>query len=460
MTITEPAAVQFATGSETVNESAGTFSIPVTVTGALSSTLFTSGFSTPIGLAAGAAGDLYVSNAGDGTVSEVSPAGKVSTFASGFKVPFGVAVDAAGNVYVADTGADTVYEVPAGGGLPAPFASGFQDPTGVAFDSVGNLYVANDLTGTVSEVPAGGGAPTTFASGFDGPTGLAFDSAGNLYVANLVDGLVSKVPQAGGSRVDFKGFNNPIGLAFDSTGNLYVADSENNTVDAVTPKGVVSIFATGFDLPTGLALVAGRMYVDDDGNSTMSQVAGLTVPFALGGTAASGVAYSGPTAGVLTFAIGQTTADITGTLLSDPGPTQALTFTLGTPDDGAFVGKTSLNALIINEPAHGPTGPPLFVGEQRVFSQKGKRKQLIGFEFRFNGALDVSSAQTTGNYHVTVKQRKKPKVLRVTSALYNPNNFSVTISVAGFKTSSRAQAVITGLAGADGEAIPEVISGL
>ena len=77
---------------------------------------------------------------------------------------------------------------------------------------------------------------------------------------------------------------------------------------------------------------AGSLYVANDGDNTMSQVTEtLAVPFALGGTAASGVAYSGVTAGLLAFGIGQTTLDITGTLLSDPGPTQTLTFTLVPP---------------------------------------------------------------------------------------------------------------------------------
>ena len=55
------------------------------------------------------------------------------------------------------------------------------------------------------------------------------------------------------------------------------------------------------------------------------------MPFTLGGTAVAGTAFSGVTASPLTFAIGQTTQDITGKLLSDPGPTQTLTLTLGTP---------------------------------------------------------------------------------------------------------------------------------
>ena len=45
-----------------------------------------------------------------------------------------------------------------------------------------------------------------------------------------------------------------------------------------------------------------------------------SVPFSLGGSAVSGVTFSGVTANPLTFGVGQTTVDITGTLLSDPGP--------------------------------------------------------------------------------------------------------------------------------------------
>ena len=65
----------------------------------------------------------------------------------------------------------------------------------------------------------------------------------------------------------------------------------------------------------------------------------VTVPFSLGGSAVSGVAYRGVTASPLTFGIGITSLNITGTLLPDPGPDQTLTFTLGTPTGGAGLGS-------------------------------------------------------------------------------------------------------------------------
>ena len=241
----------------------------------------------------------------------------------------------------------------------------------------------------------------------------------------------------------------------------------------VTPAGVVSTLASGFDEPAGLAFAAGSLYVGNFGTNTVSEVSEtVTVPFTLGGTAALGTAFSGITAGSLTFGIGQTTQDITGKLLSDPGPSQTLTLTLGTPTGDAALVSPSVNTLTITEPAattDHPTGtstttsssvPPVFIGEQRVFSRKGKHKKLVGFEFLFNGALNPGVAQSTGDYHVTQKHGKRVKVLPVESALYNPSNFSVTITVGGFKTGKAAQATIAGLVGANAAAIPQIATGL
>jgi hypothetical protein len=102
----------------------------------------------------------------------------------------------------------------------------------------------------------------------------------------------------------------------------------------------------------------------------------VPVPITLGGTAVAGTAFSGVTASPLTFAVGQITQNISGTLLSEPGPSQTLTLTLGTPTGGAVLGGPSVNTLTITEPAAAavtaPPVPPEFIGEQRVYSRKGK----------------------------------------------------------------------------------------
>ena len=393
---------------------------------------------------------------------EVTPAGTVIIF-GGFNVPVGLAFDLAGNLYVADSGDDEVREITPAGTVSI-FATGFEDPTALAFDSSGNLYVANRGNGTVSLVtPAGKVSPFVF--GFDGASGLAFD-AGNLYVADSGDGKVSKVTPAGQVSTYASGFNAPAGLAFDSSGNLYVANSGDGAVTQVTPAGVASIYVSGLDDPTGLAFDStGNLYVANEGNNTVSVVAeGLSVPFTLAGSGIGAIA--GVTASPLLFRIGQTTEDITGTLVNpEIGGPLILTLTLGTPTGRAVLGSPTVNMMtIIEPPVPNLTTPtrvsPVFLGEQRVFSGKGKHKKLVGFEFLFSGALDTDLAQSTGNYHVTQKHGKKAKVLRVKSALYKPSGFSVTISVSGFNTGKPAQVTITGLAGADGEAIAQIVSGL
>ncbi len=82
-----------------------------------------------------------------------------------------------------------------------------------------------------------------------------------------------------------------------------------------------------------------------------------TVPFTLGGTAASGVNYSGVTASPLVIPAGQTSGTITGTLLDDGKfePTNTtLTVTLGTPTN-ATLGATTTDTVTIVQSDPEPT---------------------------------------------------------------------------------------------------------
>ncbi len=372
------------------------------------------------------AGNLYVANFYAGAVNKVTPEGVISTFATGFDAPSALAFDSAGNLYVSNTVKNTVSRVTPGGSV-STFASGFDDPWGLAFDSAGNLYVANAFGNTVSRVTPTGKV-STFATGFDGPFAMAIDSAGNLYVANYDNNTVSEVTPAGVVSNVGSGFDVPDGLAVDSAGNLYVANYGNGGVSGGVTKfsgsatvpftlaGSAGSFGSGLaigvtaspltfgigqatqnitgtllsypgpsqsltftlDPPSGPASLGSpsvntltineRAAVQfSTGSETVNESAGtfsipvtvsgtatdtVTVPFALGGTAASGVAYSDLTATPLTFAVGQTTQNITGTLLSDPGPTQTLTLTLGFPTgDAALFSRSVVNTLTISEPA-------------------------------------------------------------------------------------------------------------
>ena len=257
-------------------------------------------FDIPGGVAADAAGNVYVSDTLNSTVRRVTPAGVVTTIAGSvgnpggadgtgsvaqFNQPNGLGIDSAGNVYVADQLNDTIRRITPTGvvttfagstgaagnadGLPAD--ARFNAPAGVAVDAAGNLYVADFGNFTIREVAPNGTVTTLagsagalgFADGagaaarFEAPSALAVDGAGNVYVADLA--AIRKVTPGGvvttlaGSSYTTHGsadgtgsaaqFDQPTGLALDASGDVYVADSQNAAIRRVTPAGVVTTIA-------------------------------------------------------------------------------------------------------------------------------------------------------------------------------------------------------------------------
>ena len=76
-----PATVLINAAAETINEAAGTFSIPVTLSAPVNpnTSTFASGFTEPFGPTFDAAGNLFVPNFGTNSVLKVTPAKVVST---------------------------------------------------------------------------------------------------------------------------------------------------------------------------------------------------------------------------------------------------------------------------------------------------------------------------------------------------------------------------------------------
>jgi hypothetical protein len=261
-------------------------------------------------VAVDSAGNVYVADAGNSTIREVTPAGAVTTLAgmpgsncsadgtgsaACFNGPYGVAVDGAGNVYVADTWNCTIRQVtPAGvvttsAGLAWTLGSAdgtgdgaqFDNPQGVAVDSAGNVYVADTGNNTIREM-------TT-----DGTNWTVTTLAGTAGNSGSADGMGSAAQ-----------FNHPSGVAVDSAGNVYVADTGNNTIRRLTPAGEVTTLAglagssgsadgTGraaqFDQPSGVAVDGGgNVYVADTFNYTIRKVTRAGVVTTLAGKASGG----------------------------------------------------------------------------------------------------------------------------------------------------------------------------
>lgn len=285
-------------------------------------------FRDPFGVAVGADGAVYATDAGESnSIRKLTPEGQVSTLAAGeFDTPSGLALDGEGNLYVADTGKNRVRKITKEGAVTTLAGEGqFNAPVGVAVDKEGNVYVADTYHDRVQLITKDGQVRTLagaagpgYADGgaldaalFDTPCGVAVSEAGDIYVADTgndrlrkitKDGQVSTLnlfeppdnqsangatptPSPGGANpapVSVTPFelSNPVGLAVTRDGFIYVSELDRGRVVQVAPDGAARViagrggpgFADGegraearFNQPAGLALAPDCSLVVADG---------------------------------------------------------------------------------------------------------------------------------------------------------------------------------------------------
>ena len=228
---------------------------------------------TPQGVAADAAGNVYVANRAAGTLLKYAAGGSApTTLTSGLSQPFQAAVDGAGNVYVVDSGNNRVVKVAVSGAV-STVGTGLSSPRGIAVDSQGNVYIADTGNSRVIEVPQSPGTQLLIGSGFSGPTGLAVDAANNLYVLDQGNSRVVEIaPGASTQPVLNLGSILPSSIAVDAAADVYVTDTATQSVlmyAAGSSAGATLV--TGLSSPVGLATDGtGNVYVADAGATSLT----------------------------------------------------------------------------------------------------------------------------------------------------------------------------------------------
>src|SRR5262249_36605891 len=103
--------------------------------------------SDPAGVAVDGAGNLYIADARNAKIREVSPDGIITTVTDGcgppddYDAPCAIALDTRGNLYVSDE--DGVHKIsPAGATTKIASTPSY----GIATDSAGNLYIADQFS--------------------------------------------------------------------------------------------------------------------------------------------------------------------------------------------------------------------------------------------------------------------------------------------------------------------------
>jgi trimeric autotransporter adhesin len=205
-----------------------------------------------------AAGNLYISDAGNNLIRKVNTAGIISTVAgngtSGFSGDGGQAIaasfggtaritlDSAGNIYISDPDNHRIREVTTDG-------------------------VMHTFAGNGANASAGDGGPALQAS-FVSPAGLVFDTSGNLYVTDFganrvreiapnaahtistVAGTGAENESGDGGLATLAHLNGPAGVALEGTGAnaaLLVADQDGSRIRSVNlGTGMISTIAGTF----------------------------------------------------------------------------------------------------------------------------------------------------------------------------------------------------------------------
>jgi len=108
-------------------------------------------------------GDIFVSdpNHGPGVIYKFSPNGTRNTFATGLNNPIGLAFGAAGNLFEADYTTGVIYEFDPNG-IRSTFAAGLNFSAPLAFDAAGNLFEGDYGSGNIYKFDPNGvpGAPS------------------------------------------------------------------------------------------------------------------------------------------------------------------------------------------------------------------------------------------------------------------------------------------------------------
>jgi len=303
-------------------------------------------FSFPTRLAIDGAGNIWVANPGNGSVTEVprgitpascaaSPSACINFSAGGITAPNGMAIDAAGNVWVANVGG-TVVEIPNGvtpgscAASPSACISfeggGVENPDGVAVDATGNIWIANFGNSSVTEIPIGATPASCAASpsacinfsggGISGPKGISADSAGNIWIANFGNSSVTEIPVGATSAscaaspsacINFSGtaFSFPDAIASDSAGNIWVANFGNSSVTEIpvgatsascvaSPSACISFSGGDINQPYAVAADAqGTIWVANFGSSSVTEIPVGATPTSCAASPSACISFSG-----------------------------------------------------------------------------------------------------------------------------------------------------------------------
>lgn len=220
-------------------------------------------FLTMDGIHADGSGMFYAADGFDGNrVYSVTPEGVTKEFANGLAGPIDVTNDLAGNLYVTNFNNATVSKVTPEGEI-SEFAAVLTGPSGITIDAQGNLFVSHFGAGngegdTILKISPDG-VSSVFSEGglLNAPVGITFDNEGNLYTANFNNGIIIKI-EPDGTQHQIAQIESPDGFAIGhltfANGRLFATALAEQAVYIVRPNGRMRVIrrADEGNFPNGI----------------------------------------------------------------------------------------------------------------------------------------------------------------------------------------------------------------
>jgi DNA-binding beta-propeller fold protein YncE len=261
----------------------------------------------PKGIAVAPNGGVYVVDAANERVQELSATGEYitkwgseGTGNGQFKKPRGITIAANGNVYVADAGNDRIQEFSSTGeyitkwGVEGTGNGQFKEPQGVAVAASGNVYVADTLNNRVQEFSATGEYITKWGSEgkgngqFEWPVAIALAAGGNVYVKGSREARIQEFASAGEYITQWSVAGSAEAVALAPNGNVYLTNNGiKQLVEEFSSSGALIArygpLGSGngqFRSPKGIVVAPnGAVYVADTGNNRVQTlVAASEIP--------------------------------------------------------------------------------------------------------------------------------------------------------------------------------------
>ena len=268
------------------------------------------GLNQPFEIAIDGAGNAWVADDANSSVTEISSTGTFLSGATGYtggglNEPFAIAIDRSGNAWVGNFGGPSLTKISNTGaflsGANGYTGGGLSQPYGIAIDSSGNVWVASATSNSVIEFSSTGailsGLNGYTGGGLNEPDGIAIDGSGNAWMSDYNSSFVTEISStgaflSGANGYTGSGLSQPYGIAIDSSGNAWVADygGNRNSVTKLSASGAPLSGTTGYvagsvDGPVGIA-------IDGAGNVWAANSLGTTVTkLSSAGTILSGTGF-------------------------------------------------------------------------------------------------------------------------------------------------------------------------